>query len=341
MGRSIKVAGIALYARIAPCAHNCCYCLLGDKKLANIPFSRFASLVERFIDWQASGGITNFRIFHWVRFSYDFDIAAMRRWIKLWDRLGRCPDMLLGGLPLRSEAQMRDWLRERKEAGIKEVHASFAGYGEMHDRWNGRAGDFDFQMNNLRIAGELGMEISQRLFLTQSTLPLLEPLIDQLDELPGRVKKRYVCPLFYMGTAVNLENDRITEATRAKLPARIAELCRKNRVKWRSEREWLEVVRNEQEGPEAVMLRLEPDEDNIDKLEAMSCEEIVAALTAKTRRAYEAIPSRRELCEKCGDLHNTRIYTLRNDIERKWLDRYLADNPLSFDRLLTHLAMVQ
>lgn len=341
MSRSISIAGIALYARIAPCAHNCQYCLLGDKQLANIPFSRFASVVDRFIDWNKARGKEDFRIFHWVRFSYDFEISDMVRWIKLWERLDRCPDMLLGGLKMRSKEEMRTWLLERKKAGIKEVHASFAGHGALHDRWNGRNGDFEFQMSTLRSAAELGMEISQRLFLTKSTLPLFDDLLDKLDCIPSQVKHRYLCPPFYMGFATQLENERITESILDNLPERLMKLYRSNKNNWQSERKWMEIVRNEEETPEKVMLRLEPDEFNIARIESMSCDEIVAELESQTRAAYDSIPSRQELCEKAGDQTNTRIYALRNDIERKWLDHYLDDNPIRFNRLLTHLAMVQ
>lgn len=341
MGRSIHIAGIALYARIAPCAHHCRYCLLGEKKLANISFSRFAALVDRFIDWKQQQGMKDFDVFHWVRFSYDFDIVVMTRWIKLWERLGRCPDMLLGGLPLRPEDELRTWLLERKKAGIQEVHASFAGYGEFHDRWNGRKGDFEFQMKTLQIAAELGMELSQRLFVTNSTLPLLDGLLDKLEAIPAKIRHRYLSPFFYMGFAKQFEGERITEKVLDRLPERLMRLYRANKSNWRSERSWMEAVRTEEEAPEEVMLRLEPDEFNIDRLEALSCEEITADLERQTRAAYRAIPSRRELCEQAGDPDNIRIYALRNDIERKWLDRYLDEHPVRFNRLLTHLAMVR
>lgn len=341
MGRSISVEGIALYARIAPCAHNCRYCLLGDKKLAHISFSRFASIVERFIDWKEERGMTDFKIFHWIRHSFDCDMDTMNRWIKLWARLGRSPDVLLGGLPVRSEKEMRGWLQERKDAGIKEVHASFAGHGKVHDRWNGRRGDFEFQMSTLKIAAELGLEISQRLLLTRSTLPLLDELIDRLDSLPGHPKKRYLCPLFYMGSATRLENERVTREMLESLPRRIMSLYGSDIRKWRSEPEWMRCVREEDEGPQKVMLRLEPDENNIDTIERMSCDEILADLKTRTRQAYNAIPGRRELCEMAGDPTNTRIYVIRNDIERKWLDHYLESDPTPFDRILTHLSMVQ
>jgi hypothetical protein len=71
----------------------------------------------------------------------------------------------------------------------------------------------------------------------------------------------------------------------------------------------------------------------------MSCEEIVGELEARSRAAYAALPTRLELCEDCGDAANNRIYPYRQDIERKWLNRYMQKHPIQFERHLTHLSM--
>jgi len=72
------------------------------------------------------------------------------------------------------------WLEERKVAGIIGFHTSLAGHGEIHDRWNGRAGDFDYQTSILRLAGERGMTRQEKLFLAQNTLPIFDCLLISL-----------------------------------------------------------------------------------------------------------------------------------------------------------------
>jgi hypothetical protein len=84
------------------------------------------------------------------------------------------------------------------QAGITGFHASLAGHGEIHDRWNGRAGDFDYQTSILRLAGERGMVRQEKLFLTQNTLPIFDRLLDILDGIPGKISRRTVSPFFSM-----------------------------------------------------------------------------------------------------------------------------------------------
>ncbi len=184
---------------------------------------------------------------------------------------------------------MKTWLRERQDIGIKAVVASFAGHGEFHDRWDGRLGDFEFQMRTLRVAASLGMELRQRLFLTNSTIPLMDELIKKLDALPGHVDDRCVYPLFYSGLARRLEDERVTRETFDGLPERIRKLYRSDWKNWRSEQEWIDIVRREDETPEQVTLDLELTDSNMDRVESMSCDEIVAELESATRSTQAAI----------------------------------------------------
>jgi hypothetical protein len=341
VGRTIQINGIALYANTAVCAHDCSFCLLGKKPVANIPYARIAALIERLINWKEKRNLSSFQVFHWIRYSYDYDLADMKLWVNLWKRLGRIPDIMVGGLPLMSSEKMRTWLCERRDLGIKEVHASFLGTNGLHDSLCRRKGDFEYRLHILKIASELGMQLNERLLLTQQTLPYVEDVIQHLDLISAKSVKRYISPLFYMGSAATLEADRITEEIRDTLPNRFGNLFTLHQKEWSSEREWINKILDEDVSPEPVMLRLDPDESNIDALESMSCDEIVDALESQTRIAYDAIPSRQQLCAQCGDRSNQRIYALQNDIERLWLDRYLIAHPVTFDRNLTHLSMVR
>src|SRR6478752_6911552 len=49
------------------------------------------------------------------------------------------------------------WLAERPDAGILGLLTSLAGFGAVHDRRNGRVGDFDYQLTVLRLGGECGV----------------------------------------------------------------------------------------------------------------------------------------------------------------------------------------
>lgn len=205
MPRAVVARGLIFSLRHAPCAHICRYCLVSEtRKGSKLPFARFETLVHRFYDWKASGQTDiDIRTFIGPSFDYDLDVLGGVR--RLRARRGRAFDILnLGGLRIRDAAQLKTWLDERQAAGIVGFHTSLAGSDQTHDRWNGRRGDFDYQMSILRMAGERGMVRQERLFVAKSTLPAFDRLLDVLDALPGEAARRIVTPFFYAGSRPQL-----------------------------------------------------------------------------------------------------------------------------------------
>jgi hypothetical protein len=226
------------------------------------------------------------------------------------------------GFVFGAGGELLEWLEERRAAGITGFHTSLAGYGEVHDRWNGRVGDFDYQTAILSLAGERGMVRRERLFLTQNTLPLFDRLLDILDGLPGELLSRVVSPFFYAGLATRYEDERLTEDDRDNLPDRINELRPARFDNWRSEREWIPVMMETASQPRRLILKLDVDETNINRLEKSSCEEIFAEREREYQESYRRIPALDELCSRYGDPGNRRIYMMSRDVEGRWLDMY-------------------
>jgi hypothetical protein len=182
------------------------------------------------------------------------------------------------------------------------------------------------------------MTLRQRIFLTRQTLPLIDGLLDKLDGISGEVVERSAYLWFYNGLSARLERDRLTEEEFLSLPARIKAILRADWKKWKSEARWIDVVRKEDpNAPESLSLRLLVTEDNIDQIENMSCNEILADIEERTRSAYKSIPTRRELCDRWGDINNQRMYMFRDNAERKWLDLFLRQNSMPVDRQLLWL----
>jgi hypothetical protein len=227
---------------------------------------------------------------------------------------------------------MRSWLSERKSIGIEGVSASFVGTRAVHDRWNGRNGDFAFLLATLRTATELGLNHGAIMFLTRSSLPLLGELSELLDELPAPHEKPHVRPFFYIGHGAHQENERITEADRAMIPDFAREV-----LDWplHSEREWLPIVRETLPTNSGLSLYLELTRHNIDKLEKMSCGEIVSRLETRARRDLGLAPPLLALSEECGDSTNTRLYSIV-DMRRLWLDRFFTKHSYEIERSPLH-----
>ncbi|HTV36462.1 MAG TPA: hypothetical protein VMF12_08515 [Xanthobacteraceae bacterium] len=215
---------------------------------------------------------------------------------------------------------MIEWLEERRAAGITGVHASLAGCGETHDRWNGRAGDFDYQTAILRLAGERGMVRQEKLFLTQNTLPIFDRLLDILDDIPGEIGSRTASPFFYAGLATRYESERLTEDDRAGLPERINRLRPRRFNAWLSEREWIPIMMETADQPRQLLLKLDVDTTNIDYLERASCEEIFVEREREYQESYRVIPAPDELCSRYSDPTNRKIYMMSRDVEGRWLD---------------------
>ncbi|MGA9486588.1 MAG: hypothetical protein WBV25_05880, partial [Methylocella sp.] len=172
-------------------------------------------------------------------------------------------------------------------------------------------------------------------FVTRSTFPHLEELLDHLEMLPKPAIERALIPFSYIGWARDQEDERILEEHRDRLPDRLRTLMPKKEG-WKSEREWMKMSMTDGTRKD-LMLRLEVDETNIEYIETASCDEIVEDLEARTRAAYELTPTWEELRDRHGDKTNLRIYANQDDIERKWLDAYLKQYPIQIERRLTHL----
>jgi sulfatase maturation enzyme AslB (radical SAM superfamily) len=330
------IKGIDIIVFGNSCAHECRYCFFDNHKSSKNPFNRFSSIADRFLEWKKTQGLTNFPvIFRWF-YSDDAEPAVLKKDIELATREKMHRSLFLGGMRMRPESEMRIRLQKLRDVGVKFAYASFAGYGDVHDYWNSRPGDFEFLINTMTSAANLGMVFFQRIFLMKSTLPTLEKLIDKLDELPIKVKSREIYPLFYSGRARYLEDERVTAADLEVLPERVTKFLKK-RKNWRTEREWMDTVYEREETSANVILKLYLDDTNIDRIESMSCEEIVSELENRTRAAYAALPAKRQLCEEYGDPTNLRLYQDFHDVQILWLDRYLKKYPIQFERSLTRL----
>jgi hypothetical protein len=321
MPREIVGKGLRFSLRHAPCAHICRYCLISEsRKRSTLPFSRFEQLVHRFHDWRQTER-PDLEIGVFVGPSFDYDIETLKGVARLRERRGtKFRIVNLGGLRIRKDDDLVNWLEERREAGITGLHTSLAGDGEIHDRWNGRPGDFEYQLTVLQLGGERGMARQEKLFLTKNTLPVFERLLDRLDALPGEPRGRSAGPFFYAGLASRYEDERLTEDDRDTLPARINALRSGKFGTWLSEREWIPVMLRTANAPRRLVLKLDVDESNIDRLENAPCEEIFLDRERDYRNSYTAIPALDELCDRYGDLANRRVYMMSRDVEGKWLD---------------------
>ena len=266
MANAFEFDRLTLTINVAPCAHICRYCLCSSasRRRTTLSLSRFEALVHRFHDWAETSGADAPEIVSFIGPSFDYDTETLETVKRLRARRGWSFDILnLGGQRFRDHEILRSWLDERQRAGIIGFHASFAGSEDIHDAWNGRAGDFDYQVKILRLGAARGMVRHERLFLAKNTLPLIDRLLDVLENIPGEVRDRYACPFFYAGTAARHEGERLTEEDRGTLSDRVRQLRLWGVENWRSEREWLPLLMENASRPRKIELLLDVSEKNI------------------------------------------------------------------------------
>jgi hypothetical protein len=337
-----EFTGVVINPLISPCAHTCRYCSIGARKYSSISASRLIALYKRFLEWKAKHRNEDYWI-GWGFFgpSYNHDVPTLLEYKDFerqlhGQRWGRIP---LGGLDMRPEAEMREWLRERRDLGFESpgVAASMVGHGAIHDKWNGRKGDFQFMMMTQRLAAELGMEVHQGFFVIKDTLPILDEAIEILDAHIGPATQRYARVFLTAGYGASHEDQRITESDLPRIPEWVMELLDhkadpKYKLALRSERQWIAWLKAQKPKEQRqAHLYLNLDDTNIDRIEGMSCDEIIADLEARSREVWSVLPTSAELPEESGDPDSTRIYDGLFDLERVWLDRYIEKHGLKQD----------
>lgn len=337
MARDFKPSGIHLTAGIAPCAYYCRYCQMGYGRPAKFGIGRFEKMLNRFFEYKEKLGSDDFDVSHWLGYTYDLDKDDFAVQIRMFEKSGWNPKLLLmGGVRHRHGDELVQWLTERRGMGMERVVATYFGLNEQHDYMNNKEGHFEYQIELQKLAGELGYRNEQRMFLLRSTMPVMEQLLDRLEEVGASVTDKCAYPLFYSGRARRYDGDRVTMELLENQPERVKAVYRNDIYKWKSEKDWIEAAKGEASSYESGHVSLLLTDDNIEKYEDMSCEEIYRELTERTQTAYAAAPTREELCEKYSDPTNERLYMFMWDMECLWMDRYLKENPVSFERLLTH-----
>lgn len=337
MSRTFTPIGIHITAGVAPCSYHCRYCQLDYRKSARFGTDRFIAVVDRFLAYREKSRQKNFKVAAWMGYSYDLPLKDFVNKLALYRRCDNNVNLiLLGGVRHRPDAELRAWFSERKALNLQRVVASYYGYGDTHDYLNNKQGNFAYLIHAQQIAAQTGFRNSQRVFLFRSSLAQMEQLLDRLDEVGESVTERMAYPLFYSGLARRYEEERVTMEDLDRQPQRVRAIYRQDKDRWQSERQWIDQARTDGNTEEKNFVELRLTDQNIEQVETMSCEDILADLVVRTKAAYSVVPSRANLAERYGDSSSDKIYMFMWEMECLWLDRYLKKHPMSLERELTH-----
>lgn len=315
----MKTVSLGIENLCVPCHAHCRYCLLSScGAVTGVSYERGKRFAERLFR-EARETRPDLRLFHYI--GYCMDSEHLLDYIAFSQSI-RSPSagfLQLNGLKLRDEADTDRFVSQIVDAGIRTIDLTVYGLREYHDRFAGRAGDFDFLLRILKAAQAHGLEVHLSVPVTRENADQLEELLTQLEALHsgkiglflphGKGRGRFLDPI------------RLTAEDRAGLSERAAAKL----SAYRTEGEWLADGGWEMPTERTLTLALTPEE--IDRLESMSLEEILAYLEELDDRYYAALPSCEELAARYGDPSGTRLYRRFRDLYLEWQQRYFEDHP--------------
>lgn len=327
-----KLDRINVHAVTSACAHNCKFCMLGDKGKV-FDFGRWLKFFQRFDAWNSGRGEDAIRIvgggFLGPADNYDRDtFIRLNEWHKL--RYGRAIEVIfLGGVAMRDDRGILEWLAERQALGVKKIHGSFAGYGANHDRWVRRAGDFDFLLRSFAAAEKLGMGYSFKVYLTKISLHDFDKICSAIDGLGASPEKIHIRQIYFSGYGALLESERIELSDLDVLPQwAISKFLDSFEV--HSEKEWSNLIAARTITPSPLELSIQLTGKNIASLEGACFEDIVRSVENRARLDFGELPSYAELMHLYGKHSSTKVYSLF-DIKPALIHRYVIDKKPSWD----------
>lgn len=306
-----------------PCACRCRYCLLSwDGRPVGIDWERGKAFARRFRDWLAQNRPE-------LRFSFTFGYSMehprLDEALRFLREIGSPQASFLqcDGLRMRTEDECLSFSKFLAEQGIRQLNFTFYGLPDYHDRFAGRAGDFELLLRLMHAAASVGLGCS-------AGIPLTEENVGQAQALCTLIEARTPCHnlSFFIpheeGRGVSLDGVRLTEASFSALPAALQ--SRLNRTLYRPEREWLTGTNYREETQRMLLLSLRPD--TIERYCAMPFDTLLRELEELDDAYYATFPSFRELAEHYGDPTGGRFYRQR-DLYAHYRRLYSRDHSLA------------
>ena len=316
----MKTVSFGIENLCVPCHAHCRYCLLSScGKATGVSYQRGKALSERLFD-EAKHQRPDLKLFHYI--GYCMDDVHLMDYIDFSKKIDSpsAKFLQLNGLAIRDADETKQLIGQLVSAGIETIDLTFYGTRDYHDRFAGRAGDFDYLLCLLRTANHFRLNV-------QVSIPVIKENIDQIDDLLRLIRTDTLggCSLFVphgKGRGKHLDKLRVEEEDLELLHGeskRFLSPCR-------TESEWLADIKKNKAERRSLVLALSPGE--IDRLEAMSLEEILGELEELDDRYYSMIPCDEDLAIRYGDPHGKRLYRRFRDLQLEWQRRYLDENCL-------------
>ncbi len=318
----MKTVSIHVSTLCVSCENRCRYCLLSwDGKLLGANYDRCQRYAERFYHWlRAHRPELSFQFYY----GYSMEHPRLLEAIRFARGIGSAGGEFLqfDGLKFRTPAQITELLRDIQAQGIRLIDLTFYGTRRYHDRFAGRAGDFDYMLEILRQANQLDLAVNIGIPATRENAGQLEALLDIFSAY--RVNHLYIFIPHGEGRGASLENIRLTSREFEQLSDRVRGYM--NTAKFKPEKQWL--AQAQLETPEKRMLGISLTPENMDFFENMSFADTIRYLEDMDDAYYRQVPTLEELARQYGDPEGEKFYSQR-DLYLIYQRRYIREQGLS------------
>lgn len=317
----MKTVSIYVSNLCVPCANRCRYCLLSwDGKLLGVDYDRSRRYAEGFHRWIQENRKDLSFVFY---YGYSMEHPKLTEAIDFARQIGSPGGSFLqfDGLKFRNFHEIRTLLTTIQLHGIELIDLTFYGTREYHDKFAVREGDFDYMMDILRIANEVGLAVNAGIALTHENAHQADELIDQLQR--HTLKKLFCFVPHSEGRGATLHNIRFRKSDYEALSDRVK--AHFNTRKFRTEGEW--IASGDFSTPEKRVLAISLNPDNVEFFENQDFADTIAYLEKLDDDYYRVIPSLAELASLYGDPNGEAYYSER-DLYLNYQRRYIADHKL-------------
>lgn len=302
----MKTESMMVQNLCVPCGCRCRYCLLSwDGKTAGISWDRGMEFGKRFL---AQAKTVRPEISYTYGFGYSMEHPKLREAIQFLREIGspQAEFLQCDGMKLRDDEGCRGLVKMLAEEGVKQLNFTFYGLQEYHNRFAGRAGDFEGMLRMMKAAVKAGLAVSSGIPVTSENAEQVDVLVQKLRD--NGCRKVSVFIPHEEGRGKSLAPIRLMEKDLENLSEETQELL--NRSVYRTEREWLADGGFQEETKRHLLLSLTPE--NITRYESMDAGGIIAELERLDEAYYGAFPSLPELAEMYGDRESDKLYRQRD-----------------------------
>ena len=274
-------------------------------------------------DWKKDNHLAQMRLTFNQMETWDYEGVTER--IRLGKLLYNCyGPVVCNGMQFRPYAQLLDYMRCVRAAGVHTAVTTFYGTRDFHDAFAGREGDFDFTVSVAKAAAEAGLTNMHTLFLAHSTLPYLPEMIEYLSALPGKHGFQFR-PILSDFEVLTDEAELLSKNEFAALPEFIRRKCP---YKMKTRAEWNQYLLSSQFHDETkdyhnLYMILRIGSKDFAPYYQLSLDEFISQAIDKEIAKREATPTMLELLERYGNEHidSPLLYTLW-DIQAEWKLKY-------------------